>query len=263
MCSVGRACHRVYLVWRYGLRAMVGSIGIVCPLAFEADGWISLDQMQHANKPAPITEGVQLSFPVAQLERVLADLRAVAARSEGHWLVRVPLPNADVWIISFSGTSSHPHTVENVQNGAAEAPKWQVPRHADADTPFSADNPKMIAPAVEAALEAYHNPDALAVNALTHILNLNPFQNARDNPSNANGLALRRAIDAAMRAIERMPMKRTSRLAHYFRMRYVEGVTQLEAASSFDRTERTANRTKHKLIEHLSHELLRLCKPQH
>ena len=213
---------------------------------------------------------VTLARTSDDMDRALAQLRAAALCSGGLCLVQLLLADGSLHIIActlaapVASAASQP-AAATVAGALFRTTVFVDGLGAHASAPDQAGHevtPSEIECAIEAALEAYHHPEALQHNPLVCILALDHFRQPRDNPSIAGGLALRRAIDAAMHTIERRPVKRAGRMAHYFRMRYVEGSTQTEAAGSLDRSERTANRIKHDLIEHLAHALRALSGQQ-
>jgi hypothetical protein len=181
------------------------------------------------------------------LDRALAQLRAAATQAGGLCFARIGLPDGSTQLIAVA------HVMPAASHAMNADEAFTVASPASAG--HAADPQAIVGPIAE-ALDAYHTPDVLQDNPLTRLLDLSRFAQPNDR-HNPDGHALRRALDSAMRAIERRPVKRAGRLAHYFRLRYVERATQLEAAGSLDRSERTANRIKQELIEELSRELIR------
>lgn len=189
-----------------------------------------------------------------EIDQLLTQLRQAALASGGLCCVHIPLPSGATQVIATT-LVAHPSAglAGNLFGGVSVAPlvsHANVARVADLTV-------EQIAGAVEAALDGYHSWSVLSDNALTRMLNLDRFRQPKDNPLFADGLALRRAIDAAMNAIAVSLHKRHARLVHYFRMRYVEGATQQDIAGTMDRSERTATRIKNQLVERVAHELLR------
>ena len=108
---------------------------------------------------------------------------------------------------------------------------------------------------VEKALKDYHRVPRLARNPLTEILDLRNYQHHSDHASQANGLALRRALDQTIDTVTgpNKPKMGTSHRhkwqpEHYLHLRYREGQSHKDLAAWMDYTERHLQRKRKELI---------------
>ena len=108
---------------------------------------------------------------------------------------------------------------------------------------------------VEKALKDYHSVSRLARNPLTEILDLRTYQRVSDHASQANGLALRRALDQTIDAVtgpNKPKMDASHRHKwqpeHYLHLRYRERQSHKDLAAWMDYTERHLHRKRKELI---------------
>ncbi|MGB0384359.1 MAG: hypothetical protein ACPGWR_06000 [Ardenticatenaceae bacterium] len=108
---------------------------------------------------------------------------------------------------------------------------------------------------VEKALKDYHRVPRLAGNPLTQILDLRAYQRDSDHATQANGLALRRALDQTIDAVtgpNKPKMGASHRHKwqpeHYLHLRYREGQSHKDLAAWMDYTERHLQRKRKELI---------------